>query len=444
MLCRSVFLIRLARQRVPAQPFIASLRSSSSSVDPPIQPAASGFKMEHGPGIVEDGYTRNYFVELVNQVHTEEDIADIITLYGTLSGDELELALPSLCLLAERCPNGMKEQMMDLARLTLTDANSSRSARKAAISCLKTLTQGNPVWFNFFTLAQCLEEPQVSDFHKLGNLVLVSHTESCATPIGYRAAICLFAFTSFKWAKVLFIRALAHSNGWVRLWALEKLVAVKPSFMALDLDFLFSVLLKHLDSNDPFWRLLERQKLKSFMEFLTSLFQGISTSLDDAGTFIRQTLRSVSQMSSPSSLYFVSQTLREMTPPRCLCSEDFPLIVILAQKTRHIQHTTMRLTTLCNFVVFFSKTLELSCEAANEIGVLTAFFSREDPSLFDRFVAMESSQELLRQPMDPLDMINSRWSVRGTFRRMISPFCYGLEQAYVARKTDYKNLLSWN
>ncbi|KAK6037057.1 hypothetical protein COOONC_25438, partial [Cooperia oncophora] len=191
-------------------------------------------------------------------VHTEEDIADIITLYGTLSGDELELALPSLCLLAERCPNGMKEQMMDLARLTLTDANSSRSARKAAISCLKTLTQGNPVWFNFFTLAQCLEEPQ---FHIL-NPVLPQ------LDIVLQSVYSAFTNT-FKWAKVLFIRALAHSNGWVRLWALEK----------------------------------------------------------------------------------------------------------------------------------------LSCEAANEIGVLTAFFSREDPSLFDRFVAMESSQELLRQPMDPLDMI---------------------------------------
>ncbi|VDL65219.1 unnamed protein product [Nippostrongylus brasiliensis] len=40
----------------------------------------------------------------------------------------------------------------------------------------------------------------------------------------------------FRWAKLLFIRAFAHSNGWVRLWALEKLLEVEPRFLAEDQD----------------------------------------------------------------------------------------------------------------------------------------------------------------------------------------------------------------
>ncbi|VDO21092.1 unnamed protein product [Haemonchus placei] len=197
--------------------------------------------MDYDSEVTETNYTRDYFVGLVDQAQTEDDIADLITLCGTLNGSELELALPSLCSLAEKCSEAMKSRIMDLIHFTLTDDNSSRSVRKGAISCLKALTQGKTVWYDFFLLAQGLEEPQV-----------------------------------------LFIRAFAHSNGWVRLWALEKLVAVEPIFMASDQD---------------------------------------------------------------------------------------------------------------------------SGEAVNEIGVLTAAFSREDPSLLDTFVCMETSRQLLSQQFESHDMI---------------------------------------
>ncbi|KAK5972527.1 hypothetical protein GCK32_006051, partial [Trichostrongylus colubriformis] len=351
--------------------------------------------MEDGSESAEGKYSRSYFVELVDQVHKEEDIADLITFYGTLSSDQLELTLPSLCLLAEKCPESLEKRMMDLVFSTLIDANSSRSARKAAISCLQTLTRGESLWCNFFTLAQCLEEPQ---FHILN-------------PVLPRLDLVLQSIYSnllaFKWAKVLFIRALAHSNGWIRLWALEKLLAVKPIFMASDEDLLFSVLLKHLDSNDPFWRLLERQKLKSFVKALTDLFEGIFLVLDDAsrGDFMRKTIRSASEISSPSSLFFISEALKAVNPSRCLSLEDFPSLIALARKTRHIQHTTMRLSTMFNYVLFFSKALESSCEAVNELGILTAFFSREDPCLLNSFIDMKTSQDMLRTVVEPVDMV---------------------------------------
>ncbi|XGW08637.1 hypothetical protein V3C99_011175 [Haemonchus contortus] len=345
--------------------------------------------------VTETNYSRDYFVELVDKAQTEDEIADLITLFGTLNGNELELALPSLYSLAEKSSEAMKSRMMDMIHLTLTDENSSRSIRKGAISCLKALTQGKTVWYDYFLLAQGLEEPQ---FHIL---VPILPRLDCVMQLVYSNLL------DFKWVKVLFIRAFAHSNGWIRLWALEKLVAVEPKFMASVQDFLFSMLQKHLDSNDLFWRLLERQKLRSFLESLAHLLEGIHFALDNAsrGNFVRKVIRSACQLSSPSSMFFISKSLEKVNPSRCLTMKDFPSVITLLKKTRYIQHITMRLATIFNYTVFFSKALELNDEAVNEVGVLTAFFSREVPSLLDTFVRMKASRELLSQQFEPHDII---------------------------------------
>lgn len=36
----------------------------------------------------------------------------------------------------------------------------------------------------------------------------------------------------WRWIEVVLVRALAHSNGWVRLWALEKAADVPPPLLA--------------------------------------------------------------------------------------------------------------------------------------------------------------------------------------------------------------------
>ncbi|EPB70700.1 RNA methyltransferase, TrmH family [Ancylostoma ceylanicum] len=177
------------------------------------------------PSSSENGHCRSYFIELVDKAQSNDDIADLITLFETLNGEELENALPSLCFLAEKCPSCLRENMLDLAHCILTDPNCSRSGRKAVLACLRVLTHGEESsWDSFFTLYQCLEEPQ---FHII-NPVLPRMDDVLAAVHG--------GLLSFKWAAALFMRALLHSNGWVRLWSIEKLVSVDPAIMASNQD----------------------------------------------------------------------------------------------------------------------------------------------------------------------------------------------------------------
>ncbi|KAL6734281.1 hypothetical protein Aduo_004839 [Ancylostoma duodenale] len=344
----------------------------------------------------ENRHDRTYFIELVDKAQSNADVADLITLFETLDGEELENALPSLCFLAEKCPSCLEREIFNLAYCILADTNCSRSGRKAVLACLRVLTHGNEsIWDSFFTLYQCLEEPQ---FHII-NPVLPRMDDVLA---------CVHeGLLSFKWAAALFMRALVHSNGWVRLWAIEKLVSVNPSIMATNQDFLLTMIYDHLNSNDPFWRLLERGNLSSFLESLTHLLQGILLSQDEAARrlFIEGLLTTLSKMCSPSSLFFLSEALAKIQVFRVLNANDLILIKTLIQKVQHIQHTTMRVVTQFNFVVFFCKMLKPTVECVNDVGSLTAFFSRSFPELFDQFIDMDPIRESLSAPDAPVDFI---------------------------------------
>ncbi|EYB85267.1 hypothetical protein Y032_0301g1821 [Ancylostoma ceylanicum] len=77
------------------------------------------------PSSSENGHCRSYFIELVDKAQSNDDIADLITLFETLNGEELENALPSLCFLAEKCPSCLRENMLDLAHCILTGTMNS-------------------------------------------------------------------------------------------------------------------------------------------------------------------------------------------------------------------------------------------------------------------------------------------------------------------------------
>ncbi|RCN50863.1 putative ribosomal protein S18 [Ancylostoma caninum] len=382
----------------------------------------------------ENGHGRTYFIELVDKAQSNDDVADLITLFETLNGEELEKALPSLCFLAEKCPSRLKGNFLDLAYCILTDVNCSRSGRKAVLACLRVLTHGDEfIWDSFFTLYQCLEEPQ---FHII-NPVL-PRMDDVLTSVHE-------GLLNFKWAAALFMRALVHSNGWVRLWAIEKLVAVNPAIMATNQDyaalkfffishiyavligskcahffqFLLTMIYDHLNSNDPFWRLLERGNLPNFLESLTHLTQGILLSQDEAARrlFIEGLLITLSKMCSPSSLFFLSEALAKIQVFRVLNANDLILMKTLVQKVQYVQHTTMRIVTQFNFVVFFCKMLKPAVECVNEIGFLTAFFSRTFPRLFGQFIDLDPIRELLSTRDEPVDFIRLALSNRRDFEK---------------------------
>lgn len=170
--------------------------------------------------------------------------------------------------------------------------------------------------------------------------------------------------------------------------------------------FLLAMVHDHLNSNDLFWRLLERGNLQYFLESLTHLLEGILLCLDEAtrgralarcskltsyneymsclGLFLEAIFITVSKLSSPSSLFFLSEAFVKIQVFRCLSGRDMILIKwvsvlcscnsillsnctlnircrTLIKKAQHIQHTTMRFMTQFNFVAFFCKMLIPVC-----------------------------------------------------------------------------------
>ncbi|VDK58479.1 unnamed protein product, partial [Cylicostephanus goldi] len=62
----------------------------------------------------EDTHNRSYFITLVDNAESEDDVADLLILFETLSGEELENALPSLVFLAEKCPGTLRSNFLNL------------------------------------------------------------------------------------------------------------------------------------------------------------------------------------------------------------------------------------------------------------------------------------------------------------------------------------------
>uniref|UniRef100_A0A1I7XT61 CTF/NF-I domain-containing protein n=1 Tax=Heterorhabditis bacteriophora TaxID=37862 RepID=A0A1I7XT61_HETBA len=106
-----------------------------------------------------------------------------------------------------------------------THSKSTRGARKAGYACLKVIfNDENSLWSNFFILLESLEEPQ---FHII-------------RPILPRIDGLLHAVDSnlfdWKWVALIFSRSLMHSNGWIRLWALEKAITTDAANLSLNYD----------------------------------------------------------------------------------------------------------------------------------------------------------------------------------------------------------------
>ncbi|CAJ0606283.1 unnamed protein product [Cylicocyclus nassatus] len=344
----------------------------------------------------EDVHTRSYFIALVDNAQSEDDVADLLIYFETLSGEELENALPSLVFLAEKCPGTLRSNFLNLIYCILTDSTCSRSGRKAAYACLRMLiADEESLWSNFLTLSQCLEEPQ---FHiikpvlpKMDDVLNSVHS----------------GLLDFKWASVIFLRALAHSNGWVRSWSLEKVVSVDAGVMAENKDFLLSVISEHLNSNDPFWRFLERDCLQAFLKSLGRLLEGVLMSLaePDRAPFIKAILSAFHKLSSPTSLFFLSEAVMLIQAFHCLPANDLMMIETLVRKTLYIQHTTIKYKTIFNFVVFYCSMLEKVPESFDDVARLCPSFSINSPILFDKFIYVDSIREVILTAGEPSDLL---------------------------------------
>uniref|UniRef100_A0A8R1HXF9 Uncharacterized protein n=1 Tax=Caenorhabditis japonica TaxID=281687 RepID=A0A8R1HXF9_CAEJA len=308
---------------------------------------------------MSDTLTRLYWNQKAEIVQSDEDVADFLALLRVVDKNSFQIALPTLCIVAAKVTTEPRKQEFEvICANVLLDPETTRPSLRAVLACLKEFRRSD-TWTDFYTLVEALEEPQ---FHII-------------RPILPRFDTLLQSVAEHKlqfiWAKIALFRAMIHTNGWIRVWAIEKSVAIDSRILERHFEFIPYLLIPHLNNNDVFWRLLEKGKMESFLSTISSLFEAIKST----PTFFTHLLNSLETISCPTSMYFVVSALRDVTCAEILEPEDVPLMRRVVLKTRYIPHKSMRIVTIINLVVFYAKVTKLNSAVLEELANLIAYIS---------------------------------------------------------------------
>lgn len=148
---------------------------------------------------------------------------------------------------------------------------------------------------------------------------------------------------------------MLHTNGWIRVWAIEKSISIDASILKDNDHVITSLIIPNLNNNDVFWRNLEKGRMDAFLIQLGSMFNSIRETPD----FIRNLLVSIELMSCPTAIFFVVSALRSIAKTEILNSDDVPLLRRVVLKARYIPHKSIRIITIRNLIVFYAKITRL-------------------------------------------------------------------------------------
>ncbi|CAD6197018.1 unnamed protein product [Caenorhabditis auriculariae] len=299
------------------------------------------------------------FFEKAGKLECSKDVSGYLSILKKLDIEDLERALPSLSFVVEKgfAPEFLSE-INELCAIALSDFSSTRFGRKAALSCLKSLPLKGPrdVWLNFFVLVECLEEPQ---FHIIRPILPKVDSLLKSLKNG------LFAWI---WVRTVIVRSLLHSNGWIRAWALEISLEVDVFTLSENTEFITSVILPALDNNDSLWRFLEKGNLDDFLMKLGTLMGAVvlpSESIDildreGKDKYLLNFLNALGDLTCPTSLYFISTALSSFLPLYSTDSSPFlASFEKIITRAKRIPYDTLRVITLRNLIIFFSKTFKI-------------------------------------------------------------------------------------
>ncbi|CAI4224744.1 unnamed protein product [Auanema sp. JU1783] len=344
--------------------------------------------------------SRQDIQKLVENAFTAEDRSRVITYISTLANESLEAALPSLCVLAENVSKIDRLLLLDICYMVLFDPLSNRGARKACISCLKELTGVDKAYNDYYILLESLEEPQ---FHLIKPILgrwdslLISVREGSL---------------SWRLASIILVRSLHHTNGWIRVWGLERAIEVDSEILVNDLKFLLGTVFHHLNYIDTLWRLLERKKLSSFNETLGKLLSSIYSSQNEIGkaTFVRELATALNSLSCPQTFYYISSIVAEIEWEAVLNYEDLPLIRSVMNKSHYIAMLSLRIITEFLLLKFFVKATKWEAQTKLDFGVIAAILGRDSRTAFQELsvLLIESWKALDYDPNVPLQYVLSK------------------------------------
>ncbi|KAF8371429.1 hypothetical protein PRIPAC_77858 [Pristionchus pacificus] len=194
---------------------------------------------------------------------TEEAAEGIVSELEDAPVEALPVRLQCLSLIAERSGKKVHSRLHALARKVLKAQSLTRADRKAAVAVLDIVPL--PVCSDDMKeLLEALEEPQMhivipflARFPRILSMV-----DRGQLP--------------FAWAEVVLVRALYHSNGWIRAWAVEQSVEMDMRMIRENYEIVLGHVIPALSASDLLWRLIDKDKLESFYARLTAIFVKIA------------------------------------------------------------------------------------------------------------------------------------------------------------------------
>uniref|UniRef100_A0A1I7Y2I5 SpoU_methylase domain-containing protein n=1 Tax=Steinernema glaseri TaxID=37863 RepID=A0A1I7Y2I5_9BILA len=317
------------------------------------------------------------------------------------NGETLGLMLPSI---AEKVDavKSIREVCYGILK-----KSTSRVARKAACEAIALLAEKETDqetrlrWGNLVVLLQMLEEPQ---FHLIKPVLgfidkLVGECVAAAEETENGADLDVFGW---HYGQIAFEKALKHTNGWIRVWTLQKAAHLPVVLFKKDTDFISEHLIPALNGVDNLWRLVEKRnfELDVFLIDFTTLLVNIKTV-----PLLRSLLRSLTQSWSPVPLYFFSVMLTKFGDFHAFEATDFPEMRRAISGALKIQHLPLKYKTIANLISFFFKATEWDAES---IWFVPEMLSSMDYNLADKLLMDVITANKGKLPEVPLSDILRR------------------------------------
>ncbi|CAB3403785.1 unnamed protein product [Caenorhabditis bovis] len=321
-----------------------------------------------GTEILDEASQRHHFVKLVDEIKTEEQVTNFLNDIFDLDHHALGPALPSLCLLSALSISEKERLRLEkICCQVLLDVDTSRGDRRAAVACLKEFHK-EPAWMDFYVLAEGIEEPQ---FHIIRPILPRMDSLLEAVKAGT---------ISFDYAKIVLIRAFVHSNGWIRSWAIEKVIEIDSKILANNYEFIPDYVMPYVNNNDVFWRILEKNEMNEFLHKFALMIENVKSALetDDLKIdFLKTLLLAMESISCPTAMFFCSTIFNEISITPLFNYEKCTLFRRVVLRARYIPHKSLRIVTIRNLIVFFVKISIIDNVILREISKLLNFISKE-------------------------------------------------------------------
>ncbi|GMS97038.1 hypothetical protein PENTCL1PPCAC_19213, partial [Pristionchus entomophagus] len=262
---------------------------------------------------VEQVFDKAAFLQECSQC-TEEEAERIVSELEDDPIDSLPVQLQCLSLIAERSSKKVHSRLHSLARKVLMAPSLTRADRKAAVAVLDVV----PLPVNSEDMKEILEALEEPQMHIVIPFLarfprILSSIEKGSLP--------------FAWAEIVLVRALHHTNGWIRSWAVEQSVEIDTKIIRDNYQILLGHVIPALSASDLLWRLVDKDKLESFYERMTQIFVDIAEDEDRQEALLHSLVSCLCSLSCPTSIVLLIRALHTAIPSvPILDEEDHPVM----------------------------------------------------------------------------------------------------------------------